>query len=57
MNVVVHVYNPELQKLRQEDGQFQALFQKDKKKKKKTATNSGVCLYSRTKEVETRGSL
>lgn len=32
MNVVVHVYNPELQKLRQEDGQFQALFQKDKKK-------------------------
>lgn len=31
--MVVHVYNPELQKLRQEDGQFQALFQKDKKKK------------------------
>lgn len=55
MNVVVHVYNPELQKLRQEDGQFQALFQKDKKKK--MATNSGVCLYSRTKEVETRKSL
>lgn len=52
--MVVHVYNPELQKLWQEDGQFQALFQKDKEK---MAMNSGVCLYSRTKEVEARGSL